>query len=259
MDITLRTFKASDRDECLAIYRANEAGRFPEGFVSYFEDFLDRADYLKIVLCDKDHPVAVGGKGLTPILPSHCGWLVFGVVSPAFHSRGLGTALLLSRVALLPEPSPSVRLFMTNVAKSKGFFARFGFASMGKIPSGSGNVRLPCSSTLLDVATWRLCRERVESLGLALPDVSIPLIDLLRPSPGQDQQVEIMAVRDWKISSKLNQAVLIQLAGLIGLFVVHRPYNWLLGWFPIIVGGVLYRQELKRRKALREARIAGGA
>jgi len=109
------------------------------------------------------------------------------------------------------------------------------------------------------VATWRLCRERVESLGLALPNVGIPQIDLLRPPPGQEEQVGILAVRDWTVSSKLNQAVLIQLAGLIGLFVVHRPYNWLLGWFPIIVGGVLYRQELKRRKALREARIAGGA
>jgi hypothetical protein len=86
----------------------------------------------------------------------------------------------------------------------------------------------------LDVARcgeWRLCRERVESLGLALPNVSIPQIDLLRPPPGQEEQMGTMAVRDWKISSKLNQAVLIQLVGLICVFVVHGPYNWPLGWF----------------------------
>jgi hypothetical protein len=40
--------------------------------------------------------------------------------------------------------------------------------------------------------------------------------------------------------------------GVDSLFVVHRPYNWL-GWFPIVVGGVLYRQELKRRKVPKEA------
>jgi hypothetical protein len=251
--ITLRLFKSRDRDECLAIYRANEVGRFPEGFASFFEDFLDRADYLKIVLCDQDRPVAIGGIGLAPFLASHCAWLIFGLVSPALHGRGLGTALLLSRIALLPEPSPGVRLFMTNVAKSHAFFARFGFASMGKVPSGRANVQLPCSSTSLDAATWRLCRGRVEGLGLTLPTAAIPQIDLLRPPPKQRHHASIMVPADWKFSSKLNQAVLIQLAGLIGLFIVNRPYNWL-GWFPIVVGGVLYRQELKRRKAEREAR-----
>jgi hypothetical protein len=45
---------------------------------------------------------------------------------------------------------------------------------------------------------------------------------------------------------------LIQLAGLIGLFVAARPYNWL-GWVLIIAGGVLYRLELKRRKSLTNA------
>jgi hypothetical protein len=54
--------------------------------------------------------------------------------------------------------------------------------------------------------------------------------------------------------SKLNQAVLIQFAGLVCLFAVGHPYN-LLGWALILVGGILYRQELKRRKALKTAVI----
>ena len=47
--------------------------------------------------------------------------------------------------------------------------------------------------------------------------------------------------------TKFNVAVLIQVAGLVCLFVVYRPFN-LVGWLVIVAGGVMYRQELKRRK-----------
>lgn len=147
----------------------------------------------------------------------------------------------------MPEPVQSVRLFMTNVANSQTFFARFGFATVGTIHSGRPNIKLECSSALLDSTAWRLCRDRIDSLGLVLPKAEVPRIDPLRPPPGQENQTGIMVVQDWKLRSKLNQAVSIQLAGLIGLFVVPRPYNWL-GWLLIILGGVLYRLELKRRK-----------
>jgi hypothetical protein len=55
-------------------------GLFPDGFVGFFADFLDRPDYQKIVLCAYDRPVAVGGIGWTPFLISRCAWLIFGVV-----------------------------------------------------------------------------------------------------------------------------------------------------------------------------------
>lgn len=72
----LRLYESNDRDECLAIYRDNEVGRFPDGFVGFFEDYLDRPDYLKVVLCAEDRPVAVGGIGWTPFLISRCAWLL---------------------------------------------------------------------------------------------------------------------------------------------------------------------------------------
>jgi hypothetical protein len=114
---------------------------------------LTDADYLKIVLCHQDLPVAIGGIGLAPFLVSHCARLVFGLVSPAWHGRGLGTALLLSRISLLPEPKPSTRLFMTNVAKTKAFFRRFGFASLGIVPSGLAGISLESHSTSLTLDT----------------------------------------------------------------------------------------------------------
>ena len=48
-------------------------------------------------------------------------------------------------------------------------------------------------------------------------------------------------------------AVVIQLAGLVCLFAVRHPLN-LIGWLVIVIGGVMYRQELKRRKLEKEAK-----
>jgi hypothetical protein len=50
--------------------------------------------------------------------------------------------------------------------------------------------------------------------------------------------------------SKLNQAVLVQFAAVVSLFVVHHPYN-LIGLPLLVIGGVLYRRELKRRKSIK--------
>jgi GNAT superfamily N-acetyltransferase len=152
--VGLRSYRDEDRDVCLKLYSDNEAGQFPVGFVGVFEDFLDRSDYVKLVLCDHDIPVAIGGIGLHPYLAGHSAWLVFGVVAPAWQGRGLGAALLVSRVALLPEPSSPRRLFMTNVPKTKAYFQRFGFGSQGMVASGRKGLKLPSSSAILDAEAW---------------------------------------------------------------------------------------------------------
>ncbi len=185
---------------------------------------------------------------------------MFGVVALAWQGRGLGAALLLSRVALLPEPSPSTRLFMTNVAKSKGYFERFGFGSQGTIGSTRAGIQLPCNSALLDSEAWQACRERVLALGLTLPELLVPKVDLHRPPP---------ALRPDPLSigltglSRLNEAVFLQFAGVISLLVIHHGNN-LMGRFLIagscgliVWGAVLYRKELKRRKAVARQAMSG--
>jgi hypothetical protein len=232
--ITLRQFASQDREACLAIYKENEIERFPPGYASEFEIFLDYAGYLKLVLCENDVAVAIGGIGLTPYLNEHCAWLVFGLVATKWHGRGLGAALLLSRIASLPEPLSPMRLFMINVAKSKGYFERFGFSSVGYVRGARLSIKLPCNSALLDSETWRSSRERIASLGLILPEGAVPKVPLLRTLRAR--------------LSELDQAVLIQLAGLVALFIIPRPYNWMAGCILIVLGGLLYRQGFKRRK-----------
>jgi predicted N-acetyltransferase YhbS len=250
--IGLRQYRSDDRDACLKLYTDKEAGQFPPGFIGVFEDFLDRSDYLKLVFCEKDTPVAVGGIGMHPYLAGHCAWLVFGVVAPAWQGRGLGAALLVSRVALLREPSSSTRLFMTNVAKSKGYFERFGFGSQGMIGSTRSGAKLPCNSALLDSQAWQACRERIQALGLTLPELEVPKVDLHRPPPPAKPDPLSIGLTGF---SRLNEAVFLQLAGLISLLMTRHGNN-LMGWSLvagglglIVWGGILYRKELKRRKA----------
>ena len=249
--ISLRQYRPEDRNGCLKLYTDNEVEQFPSGFVGVFEDFLDRADLTKLVLCENDILVAIGGIQLHPYLASHCAWLIFGLVAPAWQRRGLGAALLASRIALLPQPSSSTRLFMTNVAKSKGYFERFGFGAQGML-SGYGGPKLPCNSALLDAESWRACRERAKALGLNLPDLGVPKVDLGRLSPATKPDP---LARGRTGFSKLDEAVLLQLGGVISLFVIHH-HNNLIGWALvvgscalIVWGGVLYRRELRRRKA----------
>ena len=100
--------------------------------------------------------------------------IAFGMVSPAYQGKGLGSALLIARLSLLPKPIYSVRLFMTNVGASQAFYARFGFAPYGTSPSGRPGLMLPCNSALIGEREWQACRERVASLGLTLPTIEVP-------------------------------------------------------------------------------------
>jgi GNAT superfamily N-acetyltransferase len=235
--ISLRLYEAVDREACIFIYKDNEVGRFPSGFEGTFDTFLQGAEYLKIVVCHRGVPVAVGGIGLTPFLASHCAILAFGLVSPAWQRKGIGTALLLSRISLLAEPSPSTRLFMTNVRTSRAFFRRFGFASLGMVPSGRPGISLESHSTSLTPEAWRLCRERVATAGLTLPNAVLPLANLGAASPQPRTRAGRIAM--------LTQAALVQLSGLIWLFVVNGPIAPL-GWVPIAAGFVLYIRALKQ-------------
>jgi hypothetical protein len=82
--------------------------------------------------------------------------------------RYLGSALLFARLSLLPKPTYAARLYMTNLADSQTYYARFGFAPYGASPSGRPGLMLPCNSALIGEREWQACRERVANLGLTL-------------------------------------------------------------------------------------------
>jgi hypothetical protein len=45
----------------IEIYKENEPGRFPDGVVGQFEQFLQYPGYLRLVGCIDEQPIAIGG------------------------------------------------------------------------------------------------------------------------------------------------------------------------------------------------------
>lgn len=229
---TLRPFESRDRAICLAIYKGNEHDHFPDGFMVLFEFCLDSEDFLKLVLCVDDVPVAVGAVSSQSRLALTNAWLTFGMVSLGHQGKGLGSALLVARLSLLPKPAYSARLFMTNVETSQAFYAGFGFAPYGASPSGLPDLMLPCKSALLGPREWQACRERVADLGLTLPTIEA------RPP-------RTMSPARAKATTRAQIAVLVQVFGLIVLLALDGPYNWC-GLVFVLWGVFLYRRERKR-------------
>ena len=175
----IREFRSTDREACLKIYRDNEPGRFPLGLIAHYEEVLDLPVYLKLVCCIEDRPVAFGGAWTIPTPRSDHVWLAYGMVSPEYHRRGVGTTMLLARLAALPRPSDSFRVMLTNVAASEGFLTRFGFARHGRMRIGSSGLAIDVKSAILNVAGWKKCRELLRLMGIepdtlpAIPDLNI--------------------------------------------------------------------------------------
>jgi Acetyltransferase (GNAT) domain len=185
--------------------------------------------------------VAIGAVNCQKRFGLATAWLTFGMVLPAYQGKGLGSALVLARLSLLPKPTHAAPVLMTNVESSKAFYARFGFAPYGARPSGRPSLRLPCNSALIGEREWQACRERVASLGLTLPTIEAP-------------RRIVRSLATARVTGLTQLVVLVELFGLIVLFTVDRPYNWLRALF-ILCGQYLQRLERSRLRKRGEAAL----
>lgn len=125
--VTVRAYQESDFDVCSEIYRLNEPGRFPSGVLEEFQRSVRDGDRLRyVVIEDEGRVCAFGGVGIEREKLGHSARLCFGMVHPNWHRKGLGTVLLLSRLALLPREL-SFTAALWPVEGSRSFYKRFGF------------------------------------------------------------------------------------------------------------------------------------
>ena len=155
--------------------------------------------------------VAIGAVNCQKRFGLATAWLTFGMVSPAYQGKGLGSALVLARLSLLPKPTHAAPVLMTNVESSKAFYARFGFAPYGARPSGRPSLRLPCNSALIGEREWQACRERVASLGLTLPTIEAP-------------RRIVRSLATARVTGLTQLVVLVELFGLIVLIIGWAHY-----------------------------------
>jgi hypothetical protein len=64
----IRPYHPSDKVACVKLYKENEPGRFTDGVVGQFEQFLEHPGYLKLVGCIDGKIIAIGGIGRVPFI-----------------------------------------------------------------------------------------------------------------------------------------------------------------------------------------------
>lgn len=120
----IRPYLKTDLEACERIYQLNEGGNFSGG-IDNFRKTLDDGQSFYLV-CEEDGVIrSLGGMCVYLHENGEFTNLFYGLVHPDHHRRGFGTAMLLTRLSLLPPPRDEWQIMMYSVADS--FHRKFGF------------------------------------------------------------------------------------------------------------------------------------
>jgi ribosomal protein S18 acetylase RimI-like enzyme len=97
--LRFRRFEPEDIAKCLDLYTRNEPGRFPAGVKEDYATLLsEQSTY--VLVAEKDGRLVASG-GLFYYSRKNMAGLCFGLVHPQFQGTGIGTTMVLARLALL--------------------------------------------------------------------------------------------------------------------------------------------------------------
>ncbi len=170
----VRVIAAGDYDSCIDIYKDNKAKFFPDGYLKDFEQDLSSDACLWLGLEDDGDLIAVGGIHLDT-KDTGAAALAFGMVRPEKHGMGYGSALLLARIASLPRPDPVIRIVMSSLEETVGFYKRFGFVFVTRVLMKDGR-ELDSYYAKITRSSWHAARAILKSRQVVFdPDaVSVP-------------------------------------------------------------------------------------
>lgn len=133
--IMIRLYQMNDLNACIDIFMSNVPKFFFEHELKDFQDYL-KAYALNSywVLEHKGKIVACGGIAVK----ANEGSLCFGLVHSASHKMGLGSQLLSYRIDRLREIAEVEYIRLDTVQHNPGFFEKFGFKVIQKIPNHYG-------------------------------------------------------------------------------------------------------------------------
>ena len=178
-----RLYTAADFESCAEIYRLNEPGRFPDGYYDHFSHWLRNSRSL-VLVCEVDGDIR-GFGGISMLrTPRDTAALAYGMIHPTYHKLGYGTALLLARLSILPEPDEAWYVSMTTVSASESFYSRFGFEGSEWLEEAG--IKMVNYNTFLNAADWQKCRGElsgaeisVSAAGAIIPATTFDQIPIL--------------------------------------------------------------------------------
>ncbi len=172
--ISFRRFKTADAPGCIELYALNEKGRFPQDYIERYRQSLD-AQKSYYLVGELDGRIVASG-AVSYWMREDIAVLAFGLVHPDYQGRGIGTALLLARLALLNPNRHSYRVLIFAVEKAFNFYRRFGFQCFQPWKDPHGNMH-PSGQLYLPAADARRCRELLEAHHISIPpdEAQVPL------------------------------------------------------------------------------------
>jgi len=133
---TVRPYRASDRDSCLALFDGNTPRFFDPSERVGFAAWLATSAHPYLVIERDGDIVACGGHALDAngTVASLC----WGMVAQDVHGQGLGRALTQARLDAISAMPQVAKVTMNTSQHTQQFYARFGFEPVNVTPDGFG-------------------------------------------------------------------------------------------------------------------------
>jgi predicted GNAT family N-acyltransferase len=125
MTLQHRLYRASDRDDCISIFRSNVPQFFRDHELTDFTEFLDASDRSYFVVYAGKQIVGCGGFGLRS--GSDTADLCWGMVHRGQQGKRIGAYLLLARLNDIITTTDAKQVRLGTSQHTDGFFQRYGF------------------------------------------------------------------------------------------------------------------------------------
>ncbi|MES2708071.1 MAG: GNAT family N-acetyltransferase [Verrucomicrobiota bacterium] len=123
-DLILREYQSDDLQKCSEIYTSNIREFLPNN-LGLLIDHLSQPFSYFLVIETKETVIACGGMDL--FAEANAAGFNFGLVLRDFHGQGLGTLLVLTRLALVDDDHDPAHISLETSVLTEPFYAKFGF------------------------------------------------------------------------------------------------------------------------------------
>lgn len=189
--VLVRPLKNEDVATCHEIYRLNEPTHFPPGYFEHFSQALTNGKTLFMVVEEKGKVLGFAGICMHTEPAQNSVGLTFGMVHPDAQRRGIGTVLLLARLAVLPIPRSGYILYMSPIANSQPFFRQFGFGFVRHFWDHKTCIIMDSFSLIIRQAGLRQCRDKLKISNVMLEtDLKIPVVGVVKGEDGLFRPVD---------------------------------------------------------------------
>ncbi len=125
----IRLYNDKDRKNVMRIYKENAPGIFPDGNLEDFNNYLESSAQSFFIAESTEQKIVACGGVLDSGANIHT--ICYLLVDPSFHSRGIGSNLVLALIAFATRETEVNFSLIFAINKSMSFWERFSYEKCG--------------------------------------------------------------------------------------------------------------------------------